>query len=137
MRWSTCNGLETSKKKPNLRYIIVKCTRRAGRYLVLEDVKFGVYMKSYMEWNIDDERWSQRYVGLESYLIEKGELKGFVRNPALEITTKSFYSNIDGVDKNLKFYAGMCGKGEPAQGVPVWFGGPNVKLKNIRLRVVA
>ena len=104
---------------------------------LLEDVKFGVYMKSYMEWNIDDERWSQRYVGLESYLIENGELKGFVRNPALEITTKSFYSNIDGVDKNLKFYAGMCGKGEPAQGVPVWFGGPNVKLKNIRLRVVA
>lgn len=104
---------------------------------LLEDVKFGVYMKSYMEWNIDDERWSQRYVGLESYLIENGELKEFVRNPALEITTKSFYSNIDGVDKNLKFYAGMCGKGEPAQGVPVWFGGPNVKLKNIRLRVVA
>ena len=104
---------------------------------LLEDVKIGVYMKSYMEWNIDDERWSQRYVGLESYLIENGELKGFVRNPALEITTKSFYSNIDGVDKNLKFYAGMCGKGEPAQGVPVWFGGPNVKLKNIRLRVVA
>jgi len=104
---------------------------------LLEDVKIGVYMKSYMEWNIDDERWSQRYVGLESYLIENGELKEFVRNPALEITTKSFYSNIDGVDKNLKFYAGMCGKGEPAQGVPVWFGGPNVKLKNIRLRVVA
>ena len=28
------------------------------------------YMRSYMEWNIDDIRWGQRYVGLEAYLIE-------------------------------------------------------------------
>ncbi|MEL9908038.1 MAG: TldD/PmbA family protein [Desulfurococcus sp.] len=101
---------------------------------LLESVKRGVYIKSYMEWNIDDERWSQRYVGLEAYMIENGELKEYVRNPVLEVTTKSFYSSIDGVDRNLEFYAGTCGKGEPSQGVPVWFGGPNVKLKNIRLR---
>ncbi|MCY0868934.1 MAG: TldD/PmbA family protein [Desulfurococcus sp.] len=101
---------------------------------LLETVRKGVYIKSYMEWNIDDERWSQRYVGLEAYLIENGELKEYVRNPVLEVTTKSFYSSIDGVDRNLEFYAGTCGKGEPSQGVPVWFGGPNVKLKNIRLR---
>jgi len=101
---------------------------------LLESVRRGVYIKSYMEWNIDDERWSQRYVGLEAYLIENGELKEYVRNPVLEVTTRSFYSSIDGVDRNLEFYAGTCGKGEPSQGVPVWFGGPNVKLKNIRLR---
>lgn len=104
---------------------------------LLEDIKYGVYMKSYMEWNIDDERWSQRYVGLEAYLIENGDLKGFIRNPALEISTKSFYSKVDAADKNLKFYSGLCGKGEPAQGVPVWFGGPNVRLRGIKLRVVA
>ncbi len=102
---------------------------------LIEDIKHGVYMKSYMEWNIDDERWSQRYVGLEAYLIENGELKGFVRNPVLEITTKSFYSSIDAAGKELRFYAGTCGKGEPAQGVPVWFGGPDVRLRNIRLGV--
>ncbi|MCD6300484.1 MAG: TldD/PmbA family protein [Staphylothermus sp.] len=101
---------------------------------LLESVRRGVYIKSYMEWNIDDERWSQRYVGLEAYMIENGELKEYVRNPVLEVTTKSFYSSIDGADKSLEFYAGTCGKGEPSQGVPVWFGGPNVKLKNIRLR---
>lgn len=103
---------------------------------LIEDVKKGVYIKNYMEWNIDDMRWSQRYVGLEAYLIEKGEIKGFVRNPVLEITTKFFYSNIDAVGKELRFYAGTCGKGEPAQGVPVWFGGPDVRLKNVRLGVV-
>ena len=103
---------------------------------LLEDVKKGVYIKSYMEWNIDDERWSQRYGGLEAYLIENGKLKGLVRNPVLEVTTKTFYSSIDAVDKNLEFYAGTCGKGEPGQGVPVWFGGPNVRLRNIKLRVI-
>jgi len=103
---------------------------------LLEDIKYGVYIKSYMEWNIDDERWSQRYVGLEAYLIENGELKGFVKNPVLEITTKSFYSSIDAVGRELRFYAGTCGKGEPSQGVPVWFGGPDVRLRNIKLGVI-
>jgi len=104
---------------------------------LLEDVKFGVYIKSYMEWNIDDERWSQRYGGLEAYLIENGELKNLVKNPVLELTTKTFYSSVDAADKNLEFYAGTCGKGEPMQGVPVWFGGPNVRVRNILLRVIA
>jgi len=103
---------------------------------LIEDVKLGVFIKNYMEWNIDDIRWNQRYVGLEAYLIKNGELKKLVRNPVLEITTKGFYSKIVGVDKNLKFYPGTCGKGEPAQGVPVWFGGPNVRLSKIYLGVV-
>jgi len=102
---------------------------------LLEDIKSGVYIKSFMEWNIDDIRWSQRYVGLEAYLIEHGEIKGYVKYPVLEITTEGFYSNIEAVDRNLEFHAGTCGKGEPLQGVPVWFGGPNVKLKNIMLGV--
>lgn len=103
---------------------------------LIEDVKLGVFMKNYMEWNIDDERWSQRYVGLESYLIENGEIKDPVKYPVLEITTKSFYTHLDAADRNLEFHAGTCGKGEPAQGVPVWMGGPNVRLRNIRLGVV-
>jgi TldD protein len=103
---------------------------------LLEDIKLGVYIKSYMEWNIDDERWSQRYVGLEAYLIENGELTKLVRNPVLELTTKAFYSSIDAIGRDLRFYAGTCGKGEPMQGVPVWFGGPDVRLSKIKLGVV-
>jgi len=58
-----------------------------------------------------------------------------VRNPVLELTTKGFYSSIDAVGKDLKFSAGYCGKGDPLQSVPVWFGGPSVRLKGIRLGV--
>ena len=102
---------------------------------LIEDIKLGVYIKSYMEWNIDDLRWSQRYVGLESYLIEKGEIRGYVKYPVLEITTESFYNSVDAADRSLEFHAGTCGKGEPAQGVPVWLGGPNVRLRSIVLGV--
>ena len=104
---------------------------------LIEDVRLGVYIKSYMEWNIDDIRWNQRYVGLEAYIIRDGEVREDepVRNPVLEITTQGFYSRVTGVDKNLRFYPATCGKGEPAQGVPVWIGGPNVRVSRIRLGV--
>ncbi len=103
---------------------------------LIEGVRHGVYIKTYQEWNIDDMRWGQRYVGQEAYLIENGRLGGLVRNPALEITTKGFYSSVDAVGRDLSFYAGTCGKGEPGQGIPVWFGGPTVRIRNVLLGVV-
>ncbi|MCC6016017.1 MAG: TldD/PmbA family protein [Desulfurococcaceae archaeon] len=144
-RWTAyIFGVESNGSSRSMDYASEPIIRMSNTYLkpgdhkfeeLIEDVKLGVYIKSYMEWNIDDERWSQRYVGLEAYLIENGELTKFVRNPVLEITTKAFYSSIDAVGKDLRFYTGFCGKGEPSQGVPVWFGGPDVRLKKIRLGV--
>ncbi|MEM1595988.1 MAG: TldD/PmbA family protein [Desulfurococcaceae archaeon] len=103
---------------------------------LIEDIHLGIYVKSYMEWNIDDARWNQRYVGLESYIIRNGEIAEPVLNPVLEFTTGWFYSNIVNVDRNLEFYPGTCGKGEPSQGVPVWFGGPNTRLNKIKVGVL-
>jgi len=145
-RWTAkIFGVESNGAARSMDYMSEPIIRMSNTYLkpgdysfeeLIEDIDLGIYMKSYMEWNIDDERWSQRYVGLEAYLIERGELKTFVRNPVLEISTKSFYSLIDAVGKELRFYAGTCGKGEPMQGVPVWFGGPDVRLKKIRVKTL-
>lgn len=104
---------------------------------LLEEIRLGVFMKSYMEWNIDDTRWNMRFVGLEAYMIRKGELAEPVKNPVLEVTTKGFYSRVTDVGKELRFYPGICGKGEPGQGVPVWFGGPDLKISKIRLGVIS
>jgi TldD protein len=101
---------------------------------LLEEMKNGLYVKSYMEWNIDDQRWGQRYVGLEAYYIEKGDIKFMVKNPVLEFTTQEVYMKTEAVADNLEFHAGVCGKGEPGQGVPVWFGGPEILVKNLRVR---
>jgi len=100
---------------------------------LLESIKKGVYIKTYMEWNIDDKRFNQKYTGLESYLIENGKLTSLIKKPTLEITTPKFWSSIDAVGKDLDFVAGNCGKGDPMQGVPVWFGGPHIRLRNIIL----
>jgi TldD protein len=100
---------------------------------LIEGVKDGVYIRNFMEWNIDDRRFNQRYVGLEAYRIENGELKERIKNPALELTTIGLWSAIDAVGADLEFQAAYCGKGDPMQGIPVWTGGPHVRLRKVRL----
>ncbi len=102
---------------------------------LLEMAGDGVYIRSYQEWNIDDKRWNQRYVGVVAYKIRDGELAEMVRDPVVDLTTKGLYSSVAAVGKDLTFSAGYCGKGDPMQGIPVWFGGPSILLKNVRLGV--
>jgi TldD protein len=109
---------------------------KPGDYLdeeLIEDIKDGIYIKSFMEWNIDDIRWNQRYVGLDSYHIVNGEIKERVMNPILDITTKKLFSSIDAVSKDLTFEAATCGKGDPMQGAPVWHGGPHIRVRGIKI----
>ena len=93
---------------------------KPGDYTVdemISEIKDGVYVKSYQEWNIDDKRWNQRYVGVVAYRIKNGEVTGLVRNPVVDLTTKGLYSSVTAVGKDLKFYAGYCGKGDPMQAI--------------------
>ncbi|MEM3671177.1 MAG: TldD/PmbA family protein, partial [Thermoprotei archaeon] len=100
---------------------------------LIRDTKHGVYIKSFMEWNIDDKRLNQRYVGLEAYLIENGELTSALNQPAFEITTPKYWSSINARAKDLQFYEGVCGKGDPMQGAPVYFGAPHIRLSGIKV----
>jgi TldD protein len=100
---------------------------------LVENVGDGVFIKTFMEWNIDDRRYNQRYVGHEAYRIENGELKGLIRNPILELTTPALYGSVDAVGKEMEFEAATCGKGDPSQGAPVCHGGPPMRLRKIRL----
>ncbi|MEM2900000.1 MAG: TldD/PmbA family protein, partial [Thermoplasmata archaeon] len=80
---------------------------------LFEGIKSGIYMKSFNEWNIDDIRYNQKYVGREAYIIENGKIGKPVRRPVLELTTPKFYQSIDAVGKNGEWFAATCGKGEP------------------------
>ena len=141
-RWSGANfGIASNGSSRSNSWDAEPIVRMANTYVMageyateelFKDIKKGVYIKSYMEWNIDDKRFNQRYTGLEAYLIENGELKHLVRNPVLEITTPVFWSSVDAVGKNVEYVAGNCGKGEPMQGIPVWFGGPHIRLRKIK-----
>ena len=101
---------------------------------LIEDIKFGIYMKNFTEWNIDDKRYNQRYIGRESYLIENGEIKYPVKRPILEVTTPGFYKAVDAAGTDLEFTAGSCGKSDPMQGLDVWMGGPTIRLRNVIFR---
>ena len=71
---------------------------------LVEDVKKGIYMISFQEWNIDDRRFQSKYVGSECYLIEKGEVtETLVKRPIMELTTVGLFSAIDAVSKNIRF----------------------------------
>jgi len=105
-----------------------------GEEEMFEDVKQGVYMRSFMEWNIDDKRFNQRYVGREAYWIEKGELKHPIARPVIETTTQIFWSAVDAVSKKVEYDAGSCGKGDPMQGIPVYMGGPLIRLREVYVK---
>ncbi len=100
---------------------------------LFEGVKKGIFMKNFMEWNIDDKRLNQKYVGSECYLIENGKITKPVKKPAIEIKTTELYKKIDAIADNTEYHAGTCGKAEPMQAIPVWFGGPSFRLRNMRL----
>jgi len=101
---------------------------------IFEDVKHGVYMRSFTEWNIDDRRFNQRYVGREAYFIENGELTKPVTRPTIETTTKAFWTAVDAVTKSVGFDAATCGKGDPMQGTPVYTGGPMIRLRSVFIK---
>ena len=102
---------------------------------MVEDVKLGVYMRSFREWNIDDRRYQSKYTGSEAYLIKNGELTDtMVRRPVMETTSIGLLSAVDAVSRNLDLvFAGTCGKSDPSQGVPVYAGGPEIRFRNIKL----
>jgi TldD protein len=100
---------------------------------LVKEVKDGIYFSSFTEWNIDDKRLNQRYVGLEAYRITNGELGEMVKAPVLEITTPALWGSVKGRSKRLEFEAAVCGKGDPMQGIPVWTGGPDTLLSKVRI----
>ncbi len=135
-------GVESNGSSRSKNYDREAIVRMANTYVkpgeysleeLVEDVKLGVLMNSFMEWNIDDKRYNQRYIGREAYLIENGRIGAPVKAPILEMTTPAFWSAIDAVGKEVGFTAATCGKGEPGQGIAVFTGGPHIRLRNIKL----
>lgn len=101
---------------------------------LFEGIKKGIYMKNFMEWNIDDRRLNQKYTGAEAYLIENGEISTPIISPILEVSSLKLYPSVDAVATNLEFHAGDCGKGEPMQAIPVFLGGPSIRLQGLRIK---
>ena len=103
---------------------------------LIKDVKKGIYMKNFMEWNIDDKRYNFKAKGNEAYLIENGEITDPLLFPNLEVDTIKLWTSVDGVGNKSSFglTSAICGKGQPMQGAPVSMGGPSLLLRGINHR---
>lgn len=101
---------------------------------MVEDVKEGILMNSFTEWNIDDRRFQSKYVGLEAYLIKNGEISNtMIRRPVLELTTKGILGSVDAIANDFWPTIGLCGKNDPMTAAMVMIGGPHVRLRNINV----
>ena len=109
---------------------------KASESSLIKDVKKGIYMKNFMEWNIDDKRYNFKAKGSEAYLIENGEIKHPLLFPDLEVDTLKLWTSVDGVGNKASYglTSATCGKGQPMQGVPVSMGGPSLLLRGIKHR---
>jgi len=100
---------------------------------LVEGVTNGIYFKGFNEWNIDDKRSHQRYVGLQTWRIRNGRIEEPVWAPIIEISTKGLWSSVDAVGKDFEMHPATCGKGDPIQGIPVWMGGASFRIRDVRL----
>lgn len=140
---AVCMGLKSNGSSRAVDYDKESIVRMSNTFMLpgdcseeelIKDTKKGVYIKNFMEWNIDDKRLNQKYVGAEAYMIRNGEIKEPVINPTIETSSLKLYKAIVAVANNVEHHAGNCGKGEPMQSIPVWFGGPSLKFKGLRLK---
>lgn len=101
---------------------------------IISEAKNGVYIKSFMEWNIDDTRSFERYQGNEAYLIKNGRIAQPVKNYKIESKTIDFWHAARLMGRDFGSSVANCGKGEPMQGVPVSMGGPTTLLSFGKVR---
>jgi TldD protein len=100
---------------------------------LVEETKNGIFIKTFMEWNIDDLRINERYTGGIAYFIKNSRIEEPVIFPVIETTTFNFWNSVKDIGNDLSFRAATCGKGEPIQDIPVTTGGPSILLKNVRI----
>jgi TldD protein len=94
---------------------------------LIEDVKFGYYMKSFQggEANLD----GTFQVGIqEAYEIVRGEIGEPVRNASVSGNTLETLFKIDAVGKEFELWPGVCGKGQSAF---VCDGGAHTRVREV------
>lgn len=94
---------------------------------LLEDIKFGYYIKNYRG---GQANWDGTFqVGVqEAFEIVNGELGAPVRSVSFSGNTLETLHNVDAVGKDFELNVGVCGKGQRAF---IGAGGPNTRVKEV------
>lgn len=96
---------------------------------LIEDVKFGYYLKSFRGGQASVDGTFQ--VGIqEGYEIINGEIGEPVRNASISGNTLETLFKVDAVGKDFELEAGRCGKGQTAF---ICDGGPHIRVKEVTI----
>lgn len=96
---------------------------------LLEDIKFGYYIKNYRGGQANLDGTFQ--VGVqEAYEIVNGEVGAPVRNVSFSGNTLETLHKVDAVGKDFELNVGVCGKGQAAF---IGAGGPHTRVKEVLL----
>lgn len=97
-------------------------------------IEQGVLMDTNVSWSIDDSRNKFQFGCEWGQLIEKGELKGVVKNPNYRGISANFWRSLAAVgDERTRKVMGTpyCGKGEPNQVIRVGHASPACVFRGI------
>jgi TldD protein len=96
---------------------------------LLEDVKFGYYLKSFRGGQANLDGTFQ--VGIqEAYEVVNGEIGEPVRSASISGNTLETLLKVEAVGKDLELWPGRCGKGQMAF---ICDGGPHIKVGDVTI----
>lgn len=101
---------------------------------LVSSIEYGVLMDTNRSWSIDDSRNKFQFGCELGRIIEKGELKGLVRNPSYRGISATFWRNLAAVGDRSTFEiwgTPYCGKGEPNQIIQVGHASPACVFRNV------
>jgi len=107
---------------------------------LIKETEHGYYIDNTKTWSIDDNRNNFQFTTEIGWKIEKGELKGIVKEPTYFGITPEFWAACDricGPEEWEMHGTFHCGKGEPGQAMHLSHGVAPARFKNIVVNVKA
>ncbi|MHA4818833.1 TldD/PmbA family protein [Streptomyces aculeolatus] len=103
---------------------------------LIGEVERGIYVVGDRSWSIDMQRYNFQFTGQRFFRIEKGELKGQLKDVAYQATTTDFWGSMSAIGGPETYVLGgtfSCGKAQPGQAASVSHGCPSALFRNVNI----
>jgi len=103
---------------------------------LISSTDLGIYIVGDKSWSIDMQRHNFQFTGQRFFLIEKGRIKGQVKDVAYQARTTDFWGSLDALGGTSTYRLGgafNCGKGQPGQVAPVSHGCPSARFSQVNV----
>jgi TldD protein len=103
---------------------------------LLREVDEGLLLESPASYSLDEKRENFHFSAQVARVIERGEVKGYVRGVAFQSLTPAFWGRCDAVADDWELHGFLsCAKGEPLQLMRVGHGAAHARFRDLPLEV--